>query len=77
MTYILRQLNVPVYATPLAHGLISIKLKEARLLANTDLREIRPGDAVTEGPFTIEPFQVAHSIPDSVGYAIRTRGWCT
>jgi ribonuclease J len=72
LPYILRQVNVPVYCTPLAHGLISVKLKEARLLQSTDLREIRPGDSVTEGVFTIEPFQVAHSIPDSVGYAIRT-----
>lgn len=72
LPYILRQVNVPVYATPLAHGLISVKLKEARLLHSTDLREINVGDSVEEGPFTIEPFQVAHSIPDSVGYAIRT-----
>jgi ribonuclease J len=72
LPYILRQINVPVYATPLAHGLITVKLKEARLLGSTDLREIRPGDSIEEGPFTIEPFQVAHSIPDSVGYAIRT-----
>ena len=72
LPYILRQINVPVYATPLAHGLITVKLKEARLLQSTDLREIRPGDSVEEGPFTVEPFQVAHSIPDSVGYAIRT-----
>jgi ribonuclease J len=77
LPYILRQLNVPVYATPLAHGLISVKLKEARLLQSTDLREIRPGDVVEEGPFTVEPFQVAHSIPDSVGYAINTpAGMC-
>ena len=72
LPYILRQMPVPVYATPLAHGLISVKLKEARLLQTTDLREIRPGDSAVEGPFTVEPFQVAHSIPDSVGYAIRT-----
>ncbi|MEX0750305.1 MAG: ribonuclease J [Dehalococcoidia bacterium] len=72
LPYILKQINVPVYATPLAHGLITVKLKEARLLASTDLREMHLGDVVEEGPFTIEPFQVAHSIPDSVGYAIRT-----
>ena len=72
LPYILRQINVPVYCTPLAHGLISVKLKEARLLQTTDLHEIRPGDSVQLGPFTIQPFQVAHSIPDSVGYAIRT-----
>ncbi|HEY8173079.1 MAG TPA: ribonuclease J [Dehalococcoidia bacterium] len=72
LPYILRQINVPVYATPLAHGLISVKLKEARLLATTDLREINVGASIEEGPFRVEPFQVAHSIPDSVGYAIRT-----
>jgi ribonuclease J len=72
LPYILRQLNVPVYCTPLAHGLISVKLKEARLLQSTDLREMRLGDVAEEGPFTVAPFQVAHSIPDSVGYAIRT-----
>ncbi len=72
LPYILRQINVPVYCTPLAHGLISVKLKEARLLQSTDLREVQLSDVVEEGPFTVEPFQVAHSIPDSVGYAIRT-----
>lgn len=72
LPYILKQVNVPVYATPLAHGLISVKLKEARLLASTDLREIRPHQVAEEGPFSVEAFQVAHSIPDSVGYAIRT-----
>jgi ribonuclease J len=72
LPYILRQVNVPVYCTPLAHGLISIKLKEARLLPSTDLREMNVGESIEEGPFTVEPFQVAHSIPDSVGFAIRT-----
>ncbi|HXK33761.1 MAG TPA: ribonuclease J [Dehalococcoidia bacterium] len=72
LPYILRQINVPVYCTPLAHGLISVKLKEARLLQSTDLREINAGARVEEGPFVVEPFQVAHSIPDSVGYVIRT-----
>jgi ribonuclease J len=72
LPYVLRQVNVPVYATPLAHGLITVKLKEARLLQSADLREIRVGDVIEEGPFTVQPFQVAHSIPDSVGYAIRT-----
>ncbi len=72
LPYILKQINVPVYCTPLAHGLISVKLKEARLLQSSDLREFRVGDVAEEGPFTVEPFQVAHSIPDSVGYAIRT-----
>ena len=72
LPYILRQINVPVYCTPLAHGLISVKLKEARLLQSTDLREIRAGRFGHRRAVHDEPFQVAHSIPDSVGYAIRT-----
>jgi ribonuclease J len=72
LPYILRQINVPVYCTPLAHGLISVKLKEARLLQSTDLREIHCGEVIEEGAFTIEPFQVAHSIPDSAGFIIGT-----
>ena len=72
LPYILKQVNVPVYCTPLAHGLVSVKLKEARLLGTTDLREIKAGETAEEGPFSVEAFQVAHSIPDSVGYAINT-----
>jgi ribonuclease J len=72
LPYVLRQVNVPVYCTPLAHGLISVKLKEARLLQSTDLREYHAGEVVEEGPFTVEPFQVAHSIPDSVGLIVGT-----
>ncbi len=38
MTYVLPQLNVPVYSTKLTNGLISVKLKEHKALANADLR---------------------------------------
>ena len=44
-----------------------MKLKEHRLLETTDLRTILPGEPVSIGDFTVESFQVAHSIPDSVG----------
>ncbi|HXF50298.1 MAG TPA: ribonuclease J [Dehalococcoidia bacterium] len=72
LPYILKRIKAPVYCTPLTEGLISVKLKEARMLAESDVRTILPGEVVQEGPFAVEPFTVAHSVPDSVGFAIRT-----
>ncbi len=72
LPYVLKRIKAPVYCTPLTEGLISVKLKEARMLAECDVRTIMPGDVVQVGPFAVEPFTVAHSVPDSVGFAIRT-----
>jgi ribonuclease J len=72
LPYILPQLNVPVYATKLTQGLISVKLKEARALIGADLRTMAVGNQVNLGKFRIEFFGVCHSIPDSVGVIIYT-----
>jgi ribonuclease J len=72
LPYILRRVQAPIYCTPLTQGLVSVKLKEHHLLPTTDLREIMPGETVHVGVFKVEAFQVAHSVPDSVGYAIHT-----
>jgi ribonuclease J len=71
LPYILPQLPVPVFATPLTRGLVEVKLKEHRV-ANADLRTVAPSDVLTLGPFTVEFFHVCHSIPDSVGVAVTT-----
>ncbi len=72
LPYVLRRVTAPIYCTPLAHGLISVKLKEHHLLPTTDLRTIQAGETVQVGVFRVEAFQVAHSVPDSVGYAMHT-----
>lgn len=72
LPYILKRVQAPIYCTPLTADLIAVKLKEARLLDKTDLRTIHPGERVRVGSFEVEPFGVAHSVPDSVGLAIRT-----
>ena len=72
LPYVLRKVQAPIFCTPLAQGLISVKLKEHHLLPTTDLRTIMPGEEVQVGVFRVEAFQVAHSVPDSVGYAIHT-----
>ena len=72
LPYVLRELNVPVYAPRLAMGLISVKLKEHRSLRGVELVEAQPGKEIKAGPFRVDFFRVAHSIPDAMGLAIRT-----
>ena len=72
LPYLLPRLDIPVYSTRLTHGLISVKLKEHRGLANADLRILPPGGRVSLGKFRVEFFPVCHSIPDAVGLIIYT-----
>mgnify|MGYP001822908476 CR=1 FL=1 len=72
LPHFLREFNVPVYATRLTRGLIEVRLKQEGLLRQTTLHTYAAGDVVNIGPFTIEPYHVCHSIPDSVGLGITT-----
>jgi ribonuclease J len=72
LPYILPQLDLPVYATKLTRGLISLKLKEHRYSEKANLRTIQSGVKFSLGNFKIEPFSVCHSIPDAVGLVIHT-----
>ena len=70
--YLLRNFNVPIYATRLTIGLIEGKLKEHKLLADAKLNTVKTGEKVTFGKFTVEFIHVNHSIPDAVAFAITT-----
>jgi ribonuclease J len=72
LPFLLRRLHVPVYGTALTLGLAKPRLREHRVLAEADLREVRIGDRVQLGPFRVETVAVCHSIPDSVALAIET-----
>ena len=72
LPYILPENPAPLYATRLTQGLIEVKLKEAKLLKQTEIHTITPDSVIEVGPFTVEPFHVCHSIPDAVGFAIYT-----
>jgi len=72
LPYILPQLDLPIYATKLTQGLISVKLKEHRSLIKTRLKLITPGVKFQVGNFKVEAFPVCHSIPDAVGLIIYT-----
>ena len=70
--YLLKKINVPVYATKLAAGLIRNKLEEHKLLRSTKLKEVRQGQTIKLGKFKVEFIRSCHSIPDSVMLAITT-----
>ena len=72
LPHFLEEFNVPVYATRLTRGLIEVALQQRRMLEGTTLHTYASGDVVKLGPFTIEPYHVCHSIPDTVGLGITT-----
>jgi ribonuclease J len=72
LPYALRDLAVPVYAPPMAAGLITARLREHGLDQSTDLRVYRPGERWDMGPFAIDPIHVTHSIVDAVALALTT-----
>ncbi len=74
LAYLLKSVNVPVYSTRLTNGLIEGKLKEHNLLSGTKLNVVNPGESVKLSKFEVEFIHVNHSIPDAVGFAIKTAG---
>ncbi len=70
LPHLVEDIQAPIYATPLTLGLIEAKLREARNLHEVELISFRAGEVMQIGPFTVEPFHVAHSIPDCVGFGI-------
>ena len=70
LPYVLRKINVPVYATRLTMGLIERKLEEHDLLKTTKRKVVKPGQTVTLGQFKVEFIKTNHSIQDAVALAI-------
>ena len=72
LAYLLKKVNVPVYATRLTIGLIEGKLKEQGILNQVKLNVVEPRKTVKMGCMAVEFIKVNHSIPDAVGMAIHT-----
>lgn len=71
LSYLLRDVDAPVYATRLTCGLIEGKLKEAHI-TGYKLNIVEPGKEFKAGSFKFGFFHVCHSIPDSCGIYLRT-----
>ena len=70
LPYVLRELNVPIYATQLTQGLIEIKLKEHNLLKKTKRKVVKYGQNINLGEFRVEFIKTNHSIADAAALAI-------
>lgn len=70
--FFLKKLQVPVYATSFTLGLIEIKLKEHKLLRETDLIEIDSHTNLEFDQLQVNFFKVSHSIPDCLGIVFKT-----
>lgn len=70
--YLLREINVPIYAGKLAVGLIRNKLEEHGLLRNAKIHTIQEEDIIKFRKTSVSFFHVTHSIPDSYGVVIKT-----
>ncbi len=72
LPYILKEVNVPIYATKLTTAIIENKLKEHNLLKNTKRKVIKYGQSINLGCFRIEFIRTNHSIADAAMLAIFT-----
>ena len=70
--FLLREIDVPIYATELAAALIQLKLEENDQLTTTQIFVKKAGDRFRLGCFEIEMIHVNHSIADAVALAIKT-----
>ena len=70
LPYVLRDVNVPIYATKLTMGIIENKLKEHNLMRGTKRKVIKHGQSINLGCFRIEFIKTNHSIADAAALAI-------
>jgi ribonuclease J len=72
LPYVIDKISAPIYASRLTVGLIKVRLEEAGKSSLARFVQVEPRKRYQLGAFTAEPFQMSHSIPDAVGYALTT-----
>lgn len=70
--YMLKKCNVPIYASRFTLGLIELKLKEHKILRETELIEITSDSHLNFGEIDVTFFKTSHSIPDCLGIVFNT-----
>jgi len=70
LAYVLKEINVPVYATRLTMGIIENKLKEHNMMKTTKRKVVKFGQSINLGQFRVEYIKTNHSIVDAAALAI-------
>ena len=70
--YVLKEINVPIYATKLTMGIINHKLEEHKMLSKVKKRIVKFGQTISTGDIKVEFVKTNHSIQDSAALAIHT-----
>ena len=70
--YFLKRISCPVYGTRMTLGILEGKLEEHGLLEYADLVEVRAGDVIKTGAFSVEFIPVTHSIPEAMALCLET-----
>ena len=68
--YVLREINVPIYATKLTNGIIEHKLREHNMLTKVKRKVVKHGQHINLGCFRVEFIKTNHSIQDAAALAI-------
>ena len=72
LAFVLPKLDIPIFATRLTLAMIAHKLEEAAPTYKVKATEIKAGETIALGSFSIRFMAVCHSIPDGVGLAVKT-----
>ena len=70
LPYVLREINVPIYATKLTNGIIEHKLREHNMLTKVKRKVVKYGQHINLGCFRVEFIRTNHSIQDAAALAI-------
>lgn len=68
--YVLKEVNVPIYATKLTNGIIEHKLREHNMLTKVKRKVVKYGQHINLGCFRVEFIKTNHSIQDAAALAI-------
>ncbi len=72
LSFLLRDLEVPIYGSSLTLGLARNRIEEAGLLGRTKLHAVKDGERRPIGPFDVEFIPVTHSVPHGFAIAFHT-----
>jgi ribonuclease J len=73
LRYLVKDVNVPIYGSPLTLGFARHRLSEAKVAHDLTFIEVADGERRRIGPFEVEFIPVTHSVPSALAIAFHTK----